>query len=191
MLTIKNSKERSTSRSLRGTNRQVTDPKNSLTDKVVFINRCAKVVKGGRRFSFSALIVSGDRQGRVGVGFGKANEVSEAIRKATAAAHKRLLNIAITEKTLPHEVIGEFGGGRVLLRPASPGTGVIAGGGVRAMMEVVGIRDVLAKSLGSSNPTNVVKATLNALTTLRKREQVSQIRGKFQPELSSAIMTAP
>ncbi|QQY08651.1 MAG: 30S ribosomal protein S5 [Candidatus Xiphinematobacter sp.] len=191
MLTLKNSKERSTSRSLRGTNRQVTDPKNSLTDKVVFINRCAKVVKGGRRFSFSALIVSGDRQGRVGVGFGKANEVSEAIRKATAAAHKRLLNIAITEKTLPHEVIGEFGGGRVLLRPASPGTGVIAGGGVRAMMEVVGIRDVLAKSLGSSNPTNVVKATLNALTTLRKREQVSQIRGKFQPELSSAIMTAP
>ncbi|QQY07455.1 MAG: 30S ribosomal protein S5 [Candidatus Xiphinematobacter sp.] len=191
MLTLKNSKERSTSRSLRGTNRQVTDPKNSLTDKVVFINRCAKVVKGGRRFSFSALIVSGDRQGRVGVGFGKANEVSEAIRKATAAAHKRLLNIAITEKTLPHEVIGEFGGGRVLLRPASPGTGVIAGGGVRAMMEVVGIRDVLAKSLGSSNPTNVVKATLNALTTLRKREQVSQIRGKFQPELSSDIMTAP
>jgi small subunit ribosomal protein S5 len=185
MLTPKNSKERrNTSRPLRGANRQAADQKSTLTDKVVFINRCAKVVKGGRRFSFSALIVSGDRQGRVGIGFGKANEVSEAIRKATVAAHKCLLNVAITANTLPHEVVGEFGGGRVLLRPASPGTGVIAGGGVRAMMEVVGIRDVLAKSLGSSNPTNVVKATLNALTTLRKREQVDQIRGKLQSRAS-------
>jgi len=183
MLTPKNSKERNTSRSLRGTNRQTADLKSTLTDKVVCINRCAKVVKGGRRFSFSALIVSGDRQGRVGIGFGKANEVSEAIRKATVTAHKCLLNIAIVENTLPHEVVGEFGGGRVLLRPASPGTGVIAGGGVRAMMEVVGIRDVLAKSLGSSNPTNVVKATLHALTTLRKRAQIDQIRGKPQSKI--------
>jgi small subunit ribosomal protein S5 len=153
------------------------EPKET-TEKVVFINRCAKVVKGGRRFSFSALIVSGNHNGRVGIGFGKANEVSEAIRKATESAKKRMVNVAVHENTIPHEVLGEFGGGRVLLKPASPGTGVIAGGGVRAVIEAAGIRDVLAKSLGSNNPTNVVKATLDALTTLRPKDEILKIRGK-------------
>jgi small subunit ribosomal protein S5 len=153
------------------------EPKET-TEKVVFINRCAKVVKGGRRFSFSALIVSGNHNGRVGIGFGKANEVSEAIRKATESAKKRMVEVAIHENTIPHEVLGEFGGGRVLLKPASPGTGVIAGGGVRAVIEAAGIRDVLAKSLGSSNPANVVKATLDALTTLRPKDAIFKIRGK-------------
>ena len=154
-----------------------SEPK-EITEKVVFINRCAKVVKGGRRFSFSALIVAGDHKGKVGVGFGKANEVSEAIRKATDASKKHMVKIAVHENTIPHEVLGEFGGGRVLLRPASPGTGVIAGGGVRAVIEAVGIRDVLAKSLGSSNHANVVHATIAALTQLRQKEEIFRLRGK-------------
>lgn len=151
--------------------------KEAMVEKVVFINRCAKVVKGGRRFSFSALIVAGDRQGRVGCGFGKANEVSEAIRKASESAKKSLIKVAVRENTIPHEVVGEHGGGRVLLRPASPGTGVIAGGGVRAVVEAAGIRDVLAKSLGSSNHANVVKATLAALRQLRLRSDILALRG--------------
>src|SRR3954465_13774259 len=147
------------------------------TEKVVFINRCAKVVKGGRRFSFSALIVAGDHDGSVGVGFGKANEVSEAIRKASDAARKSMQKVSLHENTIPHETIGTFGGGRVLLRPASPGTGVIAGGGVRAVVEAAGIKDVLAKSLGSSNHANVVKATIGALQQLRLREEIFKTRG--------------
>jgi small subunit ribosomal protein S5 len=151
--------------------------KGDTTEKVVFINRCAKVVKGGRRFSFSALIVAGDHDGKVGVGFGKANEVAEAIRKASEAARKSMEKMSLHENTIPHETIGEFGGGRVLLRPASPGTGVIAGGGVRAVVEAVGIRDVLAKSLGSSNHSNVVKATIVALRALRRRDEILKMRG--------------
>ncbi len=161
------------------------------TEKVVFINRCAKVVKGGRRFSFSALIVAGDRHGSVGIGFGKANEVSEAIRKATDSARKHMVSVSVQDNTIPHEVIGEFGGGRVMLRPASPGTGVIAGGGVRAVIEAAGIRDVLAKSLGSSNPSNVVKATLEALTALRPKEEIFKLRGKtLRKPLVEAVATA-
>ena len=159
-------------------NEQAQPEKGDLTEKVVFINRCAKVVKGGRRFSFSALIVTGDRAGKVGVGFGKANEVSEAIRKASDSAKKSLVKVAVSKNTIPHEVVGEFGGGRVLLKPASPGTGVIAGGGVRAVVEAAGIRDVLAKSLGSSNHANVVKATISALQNLRQRDEIFKIRGK-------------
>lgn len=151
--------------------------KGDTTEKVVFINRCAKVVKGGRRFSFSALIVAGDHDGSVGVGFGKANEVSEAIRKASEAARKSMEKVSLHENTIPHETIGQFGGGRVLLRPASPGTGVIAGGGVRAVVEAAGIKDVLAKSLGSSNHANVVKATVEALRALRRRDEILKIRG--------------
>src|SRR5205809_230410 len=151
--------------------------KGDTTEKVVFINRCAKVVKGGRRFSFSALIVAGDHDGKVGCGFGKANEVSEAIRKASEAARKSMEKVSLNENTIPHETIGNYGGGRVLLRPASPGTGVIAGGGVRAVVEAAGVRDVVAESLGSSHHANVVKDTVEALRALGRRAEVLKVRG--------------
>lgn len=179
------------SRSPRGRSQNQPEKEPSdTTEKVVFINRCAKVVKGGRRFSFSALIVAGDKKGKVGCGFGKANEVAEAIRKASEAARKQMAPVAIHENTIPHEVIGEFGGGRVLLRPASPGTGVIAGGGVRAVVEAAGIRDILAKSLGSNNHANVVKATLAALEELRPKAEIFKIRGKKMRDVLPAAEVA-
>ena len=156
----------------------MTDDGKELTEKVVFINRCAKVVKGGRRFSFSALMVSGDKEGRVGVGFGKAKEVAECIRKGSDDAKARLVRMNIVNGTIPHEIQAEFGGGVVLLKPACPGTGIICGGGMRAVCEAVGITDVLGKSLGSNNHANVVKATMKALSQLRTREEILKSRGK-------------
>lgn len=154
-----------------------------LVDRVVFINRVAKVVKGGRRFSFSALIVVGDQNGHVGAGLGKANEVPEAIRKGTDHAKRNLFKVPLVKGTIPHEVLGEFGAAEVLLRPASAGTGVIAGGGVRPVLEVAGVRDILSKSIGTSNPHNVIHATVAALKALRSAEQVARLRGKTVQEL--------
>lgn len=145
-------------------------------EKVVHINRCAKVVKGGRRFSFSALIVLGDGKGLVGVGFGKAKEVPDCIKKATERARKNMKNVSLKGATIPHEVMGEADGGKVLLRPAAPGTGVIAGGGVRAVLEAAGVKDVLSKSLGSNNDMAMVNATMCALSQLRSAEAISALR---------------
>ncbi len=175
--------QRKDSRKNREQEESVTDG-SGLEERVVFVNRCAKVVKGGRRFSFSSLVVVGDRNGHVGYALGKAREVSEAIRKGGEAARRALFPVQLRDRTIGHEVIGRSSGGCVMLKPASPGTGVIAGGAARAILELAGVRDVLAKSLGSHSPLNVTRATVAALRQLRTYEEVKALRGLAAPPIA-------